>query len=169
MDKLDKISAITFSVFILYFLTFFTPIYSQTIFGTTIKVSISELGAGTIFVLFFVVLIVGTIVSKYMFKVYYKYVYLSAIGLMGLFVVILVLFKTDSTLRLSWYVQILFIGILIIAHFKEKWTIDVFDRLAALIKQAIGKLLSFVKGLKKEKPLEHTEQNKQPQVEGDGQ
>ena len=61
MDKFDKITKIKFSIFILYCFSFFVPIYSQTIWGSTFKVSISELNAGTFFVVFFFVLITASI------------------------------------------------------------------------------------------------------------
>ena len=61
MDKLNKITLIKFSILVIYGLTLFTPIYSTEIWGVTLKTSISELGAGTFFIILFLILIVGVI------------------------------------------------------------------------------------------------------------
>ena len=70
MEKIDKITRIKLSIFVIYLLTFFTPIYSQVLFGIKYKVSISELNAGIFFVIFFLFLIIGTVVSKFILKNY---------------------------------------------------------------------------------------------------
>lgn len=158
MDKIKKITVIQFSLFILYILTFFTPIYSTKLWGSTFKASISELGAGTFFVILFLLLIVGTIVSKFAFKKYFNYVFLSTVGFMFLLLLILIFFKDSaSTLRLSWYLHIMIIGILILSHFKEDLTLIIFDKIGVFIKNTFNKIVVFLKEKMKKKEETKTE------------
>ena len=123
MGKLNKITWIKFSAFIIYGLTLFTPIYSTEIWGTTFKTSISKLGAGAFFVVIYTVLIVCTIVSKFLLEKYYRYVYLSTVGFMFLLLLLLLLFKESSSLRLTWFLHNIIILILLLSHFKQIITI----------------------------------------------
>ena len=146
MDNIRKISKIKFIVFGIYWFTFFTPIYSQTIFGTKIKVSISALSAGTFFVLFFLVMIVITIITKLLFEKYYKYIYLTTLGFMVMMSLILLFFKDGvSTVSFSWYIQLLLIVILVFAHFREDVTLKVFDKIVIKTKEYSISLFRFVK------------------------
>ena len=89
MTRLDKITRIKFTIFILYYFTFFMPIYSQIVFGTQFKASVAELGAGTFFLIFYFILIIATIVFKLLFQKYFKYSYLVTVGFMILLFLVL--------------------------------------------------------------------------------
>ncbi len=162
MDKLSKITRIKFSVLIIYWLSFFIPIYSQVIMGVKYKVSISELNAGTFFVLFFLVLITGTFAVKIMYEKYFNYVYYGMVGSMGVLSLILLFFKTGaSQLRLTFFFQICLIIILLAAHFYEEITINVFDNTVALLKKYLTKLNEYVN----QKIKEYKEKKSEPVVD----
>ena len=145
MEKIDKITRIKLSIFVIYLLTFFTPIYSQVLFGIKYKVSISELNAWIFFVIFFLFLIIGTVVSKFILKNYYRIIYLITLGFMALLLLILLLFKEEtSTLRLTWYLHLVLIIILVIAHFKAKLLIKTFDLIVIKSKDYCIKVINFV-------------------------
>ena len=162
MDKLNKITRIKFSVLIIYWLSFFIPIYSQVIMGVKYKISISELNAGTFFVLFFLVLIISTFVVKLMYEKYFHYVYYGMVGSMGVLTFILLFFKSGaSQLRLTFFFQICLIIILLVAHFYEEITINVFDKTIVLIKKYLTKLNEYMS----QKVKEYKEKKSEPTEE----
>lgn len=157
MAKIDKITRIKYSLFALYILTFFTPIYSKVMWGTKLKVSITELGAGSFFLIFFLVLIVGTITVQFVVERYYKIVYLVTLGFMTLFQVILFIFKEDgSVIRLTWYVHLILIVILFLAHFRGDIVCSAYDKIITLIKQVIKSIKTKITDRKESKNQDST-------------
>ncbi len=146
MERLNRITKTKFVTLFFYYLTFFTPIYSQILFGSKFKVSISELSAGTFFLIFYLFLIVCTFFSKFVFEKFFKYTYLITLGFMLLLSLVLGFFKEElSTLRLTWYFQLILIGILVLAHFKEEMTLNIYDKTSKIVIAYSNKLQSNIK------------------------
>ncbi len=146
MEKFDKITKIKVSVFFIYFVSFFLPIYSQVIWGSEFKVSISELGAGTFFVVFFFVLITAIVIMEFINKQYVNYIYLFTVGSMFLLLLTLLFLKDSvSTLRFTWYFHFILIGVLVFAHFNESLTLKFFDKIILYTKKYASKVMKYIK------------------------
>jgi hypothetical protein len=146
MTELSKITRIKFGLIIVYLLSLFTPIYSLVIFGTKVKVSISELGGGTFFVVFFFILAIATVITHFAYKEYHKYVYLGTTGFILLFLFLLMIFKDSSaSFRLTFYIQFIIVVLLLLAYSSEELVIRLFDTTVKLIKKWWNALVIFIK------------------------
>ena len=128
--------------------------------------SISELGAGTFFLIFYLLLIICTFVSKFIFEQFFKYTYLVTIGFMLLLFLVLFFFKDElSTLRLTWYFHLILIGILVLAHFKEEMTLKIYDKTLKIVIDNSNKLISSVKESVKKNKEYRNSKNKEEVIE----
>ncbi len=85
------------------------------------------------------------------------------------FSLILLVFKENiTTLRLTWYFQIILIGILVLAHFKKEMTISLFDKTLKIIRKYISKLNSIIKDLIAKNKNRKTSKSDEDSIEIEG-
>lgn len=142
MSYNTRINRVKLSLFFLFFVSFYLPVYSQTVNNTVYKVSIRNLNAGTFFLIFFLILMIGNIVIYFVKQEYFKWVYLATISFMGVLLFMLLFLKQDgSVLRLGFYLEVIFVSMLVLAYFSEELTFKILDTL----KEWLIKVYNFVK------------------------
>lgn len=125
-----RINRVKISLFFLFFISFYLPVYSDKVNNTVYKVSISNLNAGTFFVIFFLILMIATVVLYFVKEQYFKWAYLATTSFMGILLFMLLFLKQDgSVLRLGFYLEVVFVGMLVLAYFSEELTFKVLDKL----------------------------------------
>jgi len=146
MKKIKKINRIKIGLVLSYFLSLFLPVYADTVNGVLYKTSISKVGAGTFFVVFFTVLIMSTIILYFFNEQYHKIAYLVTSGFMVLLLIILAFFKQDgSSLRFAFYLQTLLVGLFFLSFYKESFTVSIFDNILKNIRLAYHSIVRFLR------------------------
>lgn len=147
MKSITKINRIKIGLVITYFLSLFLPVYSEALNGKVYSTSISKVGAGTFFVIYFAVLVFTTIILYFINKKYHKIAYLVTSGFMVLLLLILAFFKQDgSTLHFAFYLQFIVVGLFFLSFFKDELTVKIFD---TIIKKTIHYIRTTIRFVKK--------------------
>ena len=163
----QRINRIKLSLYALFFVSFFIPVYAERINGTLYKASIVDLNAGLFFIIFFLVIMITTIVLFFVNQQYFKIAYLVTSGFMVILLGMLLFLKQNgSSLRLAFYLEFIFVFLIILSHFNEALTFKLLDTLKAWIM----KMYQFVKKyiiLGYQKAKEKIQEKKNQKEEGD--
>jgi len=131
---MDKVKRIKSWLFVIYFLLLFVPVFKvPTIIGT-INVDVSESNAGTFFVLFFIaVTLISLVTVNYLPKYgnIVEYVFAVSVVLMIGFLII-GMTQNNYQFALSFYLQIVVLGVFVTVKFAPDQAIKGYDGLAGV-------------------------------------